>query len=378
MRTKIQPVFIVSAGRCGSTMLSNMLRGHPDVLSISEFLVTVSDLGARIASAFPEGRMKAEQVWSVLGGLNPRQSLMLRHGLETDETLYPLAPTSAFTRETGVPAILLTTLPHLTPDHDALFGELHRFVMTLDTAPAARQYERVFEWLQRGLGKKVWVERSGGLLRAVPRLAEEFPQARFVHVVRDGRDCAISMSKHAGFRMMMACTIINQILGYDPFETEDRTGAEDLPEQLYHFLPEHFEVKNFRNLIAPSTFFGHYWSGEMTRGLKALAQLPEDRLLTLHFEDIVTDPAPWLRRLIEFIHPEFVDEDWVRGAAAIVRPVPSSWRRLRAREQSTLTEVCQSGFRALAEHGLRREAGAVPVPLFLPEDWNRLAAVPSA
>ena len=32
-------VFVVSTGRCGSTMLSNMLRLNPEVLSLSEFLV---------------------------------------------------------------------------------------------------------------------------------------------------------------------------------------------------------------------------------------------------------------------------------------------------------------------------------------------------
>ena len=32
------PTFIVGTGRCGSTMLSNMLREHPKVLSLSEFL----------------------------------------------------------------------------------------------------------------------------------------------------------------------------------------------------------------------------------------------------------------------------------------------------------------------------------------------------
>ena len=31
-------VFVVSTGHCGSTMLSNMLRLNPEILSLSEFL----------------------------------------------------------------------------------------------------------------------------------------------------------------------------------------------------------------------------------------------------------------------------------------------------------------------------------------------------
>ena len=47
MRPKIQPVFIVGAGRYGSTMLSNMVRSHCAILSVSD-LVSVADLGGRI------------------------------------------------------------------------------------------------------------------------------------------------------------------------------------------------------------------------------------------------------------------------------------------------------------------------------------------
>ena len=37
------PTFVVGTGRCGSTMLSNMLRGHPHVLSWSEFFALITD-----------------------------------------------------------------------------------------------------------------------------------------------------------------------------------------------------------------------------------------------------------------------------------------------------------------------------------------------
>jgi putative sulfotransferase len=238
--------------------------------------------------------------------------------------------------------------------------------MTFEPDLAIRQYERVFEWLRVRFGKKMWVERSGGSLRAVPRLAKSFPQARFVHIVRDGRDCAISMSRHPGFRMMMACTILSQILGYDPYDTDQRKGVEELPDQFYRLLPEHFNAENFAKLDAPSTLFAHYWSGEMMRGLKTLAELSADRVLTIHFEDILAQPEPWLRRLLEFMDPTLVDEAWVQRAAAMVRPVASSWRKLPVGEQSALTDACRPGFQALIDHGFDRELDAAPVsvPLF--------------
>lgn len=364
MTSAIQPVFIVGTGRCGSTMLSNMIRDHADILSVSEFLVSVTDFAGRIAQTFPEGRpVDAQHVWSVLAGFHPRQTAMLRQGVEMDEMLYPLSPSSRFNRQTGVPAILYVTLPHLTPDHDALFDELHDYVMTFEPDFAFRQYIRVFEWLMARFGKKVWVERSGGSLRAVPRLATSLPGARFIHIVRDGRDCAISMSKHTGFRMMMVCTIMNEILGYDPYETDERAGVDELPDQFYHLLPEHFSGKAFAGLEAPPALFGHYWSGEMMRGLKTLSELSGDRLLTIHFEDILAEPEPWLRRIVEFIHPSFTDEDWVQKAAATIQPVRSSWRTLPASERSALSDTCAPGFQALNKHGFERHPDAFPVSM---------------
>jgi len=356
MARQIQPVFIVGTGRCGSTMLSNMLRRHRDVLSISEFLVAVTDLGSRTAQAFPETEIDAARVWSVLGACHPKAALMLRHGIEMDEFLYSPGPPSRFNRESGVPAVLLTTLPHLTPQADALFDELREFVMTLKPQRAVLQYRSVFEWLERRFGKRVWVERSGGSLRAVPRLAQSLPDARFIHIVRDGRDCAISMSRHTGFRMMMAATLMSTMLGYDPYDCENRAGTDDLPDYLHRLLPEHFDVNTFHAMDAPPALFGLHWSGEIRRGLAALAELPQERVLTLRFEDILADPVPRLRQLIGFIDPELVDDEWVRSSAAMIRPVRSSWQKLPAMEQAALTGACQPGLAALAEFGLDREA----------------------
>ena len=49
------PTYVVGTGRCGSTMLSNMLREHPKVLSISEFFGFVREH----ADAFSPDLMEA-------------------------------------------------------------------------------------------------------------------------------------------------------------------------------------------------------------------------------------------------------------------------------------------------------------------------------
>ena len=48
----IPPVFVLSTGRCGSTMVSDILNRHPDVLSISVNGALISGVDAAEAAGF--------------------------------------------------------------------------------------------------------------------------------------------------------------------------------------------------------------------------------------------------------------------------------------------------------------------------------------
>jgi hypothetical protein len=241
------PVFIVGTGRCGSTLLSGFLRAHGQVLSLSEFFVFVTDFGGRIAEAFPSGELSGAEFWPLLAGAHPRQTLMLRNGVMMDEALYRPGPGRRFTLETGVPALVATTLTHLCAEPESLFDALQSDVEKLPPAPIGRQYLSFFNALRDRFRASIWVERSGGSLRLVQRLRQHFPEARFVHIVRDGRDTALSMSRHLGFRLALINAQLTEILGVDPFENPDRRFESDLPDELVPFLPERFEAETFRN-----------------------------------------------------------------------------------------------------------------------------------
>lgn len=339
------PTFIIGTGRCGSTMLSNFLREHPQIASLSEFFSLVTDFGGRIAESFPEGVVSAEEFWRIIASPYPKQTLMHKHKISMDEVLYQPGPTQRFSE--AVPAILQTTLPHLTREHDQLFEELEGFVLSQPGAPIGEQYIRLFSWLTARFGKRLWVERSGGSLRIVRRLAQAFPEARFVHLVRDGRNCALSMSRHHGFRMALIAMALTEILGVDPFESADRRYEQDIPEEFFRFLPEHFDAQGFCDYRTPLPLCGHYWSGEIIAGLRELSNLPQERVCTLRYEDFLLDPKTSIRRLAAFLHPDFVDEPWIERVAASVRPARSIWRALPEEERSALDEACGPGFEAL-------------------------------
>ncbi|MEQ1570465.1 MAG: sulfotransferase [Myxococcota bacterium] len=341
------PVFVVGTGRCGSTMLSEMLRAHPRRVSLSEFWSIVTDLGGRIAETFPDGPVTAEAFWDLIGGVHPMQATLLRHGVAMDEVLYRTGPGRRFTAESGIPAILQTVLPHLSGSPDALFDEVRSFVATLPTAPAAAQYRALFDWLAARFDRSGWIERSGGSLRIVARLHQAFPDARFVHLVRDGRDCAQSMSRHPGFRMALIGAQLTEILGVDPYTSPDRAGEGDLPDELVPFLPERFDPVAFVRYETPLTLCGHYWSGECMAGARELASVGSDRVLTLWYEDILAHPARALEQLDGFLGSGAGSSEWITRSAAAVRAPRSSWRALPPDALRELEEACAPGFAAL-------------------------------
>lgn len=343
---ELSPVFVVGTGRCGSTLLSNCLGSHPDILSLSEFLVFVSDLGGQIPEVFPDEPVNGDYVWNLFAGAPPRQTLMLRNDAMMDEALYRPGPGRRFTKDSGIPAISATTLAHLDSDPDRLFDEIEPDIRSLPPAPIGDHYRRIFaDWATRR-NARVWVERSGGSLRIVHRLRQHFPDARFVHIVRDGRNTAISMSRHYGFRIALIAAQLTEILGVDPYRSPDRKYSDDIPDNLACYLPECFDADRFRNETVPLPLCGHYWSGEIITGLQELAGLPPDKLLTLRYEDILSAPKPTLTRFFEFILEGDVRCD-VDAMAKTVRAPKSTWTDLPHTIRDQLSTACQPGFRAL-------------------------------
>jgi putative sulfotransferase len=344
---KLPPVFVVGTGRCGSTLLSRCLGAHPEVLSLSELLVFAADLGGRIEQALPEGDLDGEGLWRILGGIHPRQTLMLRHDVMMEEALYRPGPGRRFTKESGIPAIAATTLPHLSPNPDALFDTARALCAGLPRAPAGRTYAAFLDRLRDTMGRRVWVERSGGSLRVVRRLRAMFPEARFVHIVRDGRDTALSISRHLGFRMMFAGAQLSEAMGADPYENSDRSNIASVPEPLRPLLPEHFDAAHFRAMALPPAMCGAYWSGEIAAGLRDLAGLGAGALLTLRYEDLLAHPHAMLDRFFRFVMRGEPGVDVAALATGIRRP-SADRHALPAADAAALDEACAPGFAALA------------------------------
>jgi len=211
-------LFIVGAERSGTTMLRGMVDGHPDVAVVYEpHVVTELDSAAvrhadgsvdvgRFAKAFVEHRwfrrwgLSVEQVWDTLSGAAP-----------------------------------------------VYFSDAVRCV-----------YARY----ATDRGKRLYGDKSPSYVERMVRIGELFPEARFVHLVRDGRDASRSLQQVP--------------FGPDDFATAARQ-----------------------------------WRAWVEEGLRAGARLGPDRYLELRYEHLVADPVGELTRLCAFVgidfHPDMME-----------------------------------------------------------------------
>jgi hypothetical protein len=157
------------------------------------------------------------------------------------------------------------------------------------------------------------------------------------------------MSRHYGFRMAIIAMQLTEILGVDPFQSGDRKWVADIPDELMPFLPETFDGEAFKRYEIPAAVCGHYWSGEIIDGVRELASLPSERVLTMRYEDFVDVPEVAIAKFAAFLGPDFVDDAWVRRMAGRVRASATSPGTLRVRDRHALSDACRPGFAALGD-----------------------------
>lgn len=299
--------FVVSTGRCGSALLSRLLRANTDILSLSE-LFGLLPMAERLA-----GRPGGKAFWRQLADPVPFIDAMVGDGLPMPEFRYPYA-TGRYSPRRGVPFISHMTLPALTDDPDALFDRLAAIVPTWPVRPVADHYRHLFSLLAGRFGGPVIVERTSGSIRSVRLLREAFPEARFVYLSRDGVECALSMSRHAGCR----------------------TPA-------FAAAPDPDLIGGARTQLAA---FGQSWSAMTVAGATELARLPLERWTALRYEDLVKDPAGSLRDLTRFLGAAAAPE-WLAAASAQVEPARIGVSGTLAPEDlAALRLACAPGYAA--------------------------------
>lgn len=323
--------FIVGTGRCGSTLLSQMLAEHPGALSVFELFNGI-DMARRFAPEPIDGKTYGE----LIAAEQPFVTAVLRRGYPVAEITYPFDARSRYRRDQPLPWILVAMLPRLSDDPDALFDEVMTRVEGHPRQPAVAHHRALFAWLVERNGRRFWLERSGSSFDYLGALATHFPEARFLHIHRDGPEAALSMVHHHAYRLPIS------ILYDAPLDGGARLA--DLGPLDVHAAPTGRDpISRVLASRPPPEVFGRYWCDQVLHGYRALRQLDADRYAEVRFEDLVERPREVLTGIAGFF--ELPDGgDWKERAACLVRGVPA--RRapeLSEADRVALDAACRPG-----------------------------------
>jgi len=177
--------------------------------------------------------------------------------------------------------VMLDSHPHLAcgPECSLLTGGFlpaklaKRFDMTLDDVwrlrKQATDHANFVELFLTGYaehrGKQRWAEKTPQNIRHIAWIFAHWPNAKFIHVLRDGRDAVCSIRTHPRFR----------IIDGEKIPTSIRRPLEPC---IRHWLHD--------------TGAGLAWRGN-------------PNYLEVRYEDLVTAPEPTLRQVCAFIGEEF-------------------------------------------------------------------------
>ncbi len=159
-----------------------------------------------------------------------------------------------------------------TPDPQRLvnnFGVTREYVDELlaTSQDQAHFIERFLQGLAEREGKPYWGDKAPANIYYIPFIFDHFPNARFIHILRDGRDVACSLRTHPKFK---------------------HENGQTIP------------LNTWRPMENCVTSWVNY-----TR--KGLAERGRPRYFEVRYEDLVTQPEQTMRSVLEFLGEEWDD-----------------------------------------------------------------------
>jgi len=290
---------ILSSGRCGSTLLSDLIATEPDTLSIQESL-----LNKNLGLWKSDDKITGSAYWSFLSTPSLQWQTAVRLGASAAEIRYPANGQWAGNLA-AIPPIALITLPTISADPDSLFDLLAARVPDFPAQVLTRHHLMFLDLLASLQQRRRWVERSGGSSALADPLLARFPFDKVVYLTRDLADTALSMSRQVDFQFGVIRSELFFQCGFDPYNEFTPLLARDsgrgVPADMQCLLPEQMTVETLTERGGKVAQHKLVWLGMSRAAEVALTKHPPPRLLRMRYEDLVAAPEEQLTRFAQFL-----------------------------------------------------------------------------
>jgi hypothetical protein len=256
-------LFIIGTGRCGSTLVQELMARHPRVGFIS-------NVDSTLAAFNPKGRANHLLYGSIPAALGRRDRAYLKNLRFTLGERIHFGPSEAYR------IISRQIAPTVS--------EPFRDLTADDVTPwLAGRFRAFFAERADAQDVPVFMHKFTGWPRA--RFIDEvMPNARFLHVVRDGRAVASSIVQRPWWKGYLG------VPGW---------GFGELSDELRELWERHD-----RSLVVLA---GLEWRILMDAFDASAAAIDGERWLELRYEDIVADPRPSWERILDLAGLEWDD-----------------------------------------------------------------------
>jgi hypothetical protein len=292
-----RPVFVLGCPRSGTTLLQLMLHAHPRISIPPETRFVLTSYEAR--NSFGDLREEPNRRALASSIVRERRTLFYDLGLDADE----------------------------------VFEEIVDGPPTLGSAIGI-----VFRAYARRFDKPRWGDKRPGYYQYIPALLRMFPDAQFVHLIRDGRDCVASLLTMPWFKQDIYAAICSWIEAID----SGRRAARQLPADAYCELRYEDLVANpGGQLAALCEFLGEDYDPAMAEPHKiAGSALPERQRTAWHAgtqKQVSTAPSghwsqrltPWQISICEAAMSSRLRSLGYEAPGAGVKPAPAAGHRAR-------------------------------------------------
>jgi len=179
-----------------------------------------------------------------------------------------------------------------------------------EASPATKKYIRNrFYYFLKNSRKRVFMEKTPSNVFRVPFINEVFPEARFIHIVRDGRDVSLSAEKKWTSRPDRSA-ILRRLTRFEvplkdlPFylidALRDVIGRTLFPGKGFVWGPRFEGIQAYRAQHNVIETCARQWVESMTAMAKDLKSIEQGRVHTVYYDNILDEPKTQILSLLTF------------------------------------------------------------------------------
>jgi len=208
-----------------------------------------------------------------------------------------------------------------------------------DATSKVKKYitSRFLEYMQQHQGKR-FMEKTPANVFRVPFILTIFPDAQIIHVIRDGRDVALSASHEwigkggdaLDSQKLRKSPLLTKIIQTTKNELQLRRRVRDLTSffDLFALSGRYFrfiqrQIFHSNNIIWGPRFPGIYetkkthslletcalqWEHSVTAARSACTHLPKDQYIELRYEDLIDTPNQEIEKILSYLNLHYDEQ----------------------------------------------------------------------